>query len=134
MKRAAGSGIKSWEPADELWEQVKEFIPQRGRKQNLPAKTRGWEWQSVDGCMVKAVGIKSHESGKKGRKRSVAVESSGLPVGIVENGSNRHDVKLLEETVQSIITAHPKGMHVCLDGGMQVRKNSWPETHCYSLL
>jgi hypothetical protein len=47
----------------------------------------------------------------------VAVESHGLPTGIVLDGANRHDVKLLERTLQSIITAHPEGMNVCLDAG-----------------
>ena len=32
-------------------------------------------------------------------------------------GANRHDVKLLEKTLQSIITAHPEGMNLCLDAG-----------------
>jgi transposase len=35
----------------------------------------------------------------------------------VVSGANRHDIKLLEETLQSIITAHPEGMNVCLDAG-----------------
>jgi putative transposase len=47
----------------------------------------------------------------------VAVESHGLPIGIVLDGANRHDIKLLEKTLQSIITAHPKGMNICLDAG-----------------
>jgi putative transposase len=55
--------------------------------------------------------------GKKGTKRSLAVESHGLPIGIVLDGANRHDVKLLEDTLQSIVTAHPEGMHLCLDAG-----------------
>ena len=124
MKRAKGSGIKSWELTEELWERVKDFIPQRKRKENKTYQRRpgagrkpipprqvlegifyvlrtgiqwkalpkeygaassihqyfsewaeagfflrmwqeglmtydewcglGWEWQSVDGCMVKA--------------------------------------------------------------------------------
>ena len=47
----------------------------------------------------------------------MAVESHGLPVGIVLDGANRHDVKLLEKTLQSIVIAHPGGMNVCLDAG-----------------
>jgi putative transposase len=54
---------------------------------------------------------------KKGTKRSLAVESYGLPVGIVLDGANRHDVKLLEDTLKSIVTAHPEGMNPCLDAG-----------------
>jgi transposase len=141
MKRIAGSGIKSWELTEELWEQVKDFIPQRRRKENKTYPRRagagrkpipprqvleaifyvprtgiqwkalpkaygaassiheyfsewaeagffrriwqeglltydevyglGWEWQSVDGCMVKAplgrdaVGRNPTDRGKK---------------------------------------------------------------------
>jgi putative transposase len=57
------------------------------------------------------------DRGKKGTKRSVAVESHGLPVGIVLDGANRHDLKLREDTLKSIVTAHPEGMHLCLDAG-----------------
>jgi transposase len=35
----------------------------------------------------------------------------------VLDGANRHDIKLLEGTLQSIITAHPEGMNICLDAG-----------------
>ena len=45
------------------------------------------------------------------------VESHGLPIGIVISGANRHDIKLLEATLQSIITAHPEGSNLCLDAG-----------------
>ena len=47
----------------------------------------------------------------------MAVESHGLPISIVLDGANRHDIKLLEGTLRSIITAHPEGMQVCLDAG-----------------
>jgi hypothetical protein len=33
MKRVTGSGIKSWELMEELWERVKDFVP--------PAETEG---------------------------------------------------------------------------------------------
>jgi transposase len=45
------------------------------------------------------------------------VESHGLPVGIAVSGANRHDVKLLEGALQSIITAHLEGSNLCLDAG-----------------
>jgi putative transposase len=83
----------------------------------------GWEWQSVDGSMVKAplgqeaVGPNPTDRGKKGTKRSVAAGSHGLLVGIVLDGANRHDIRLLEETPRSIITVHPEVMNMCLDAG-----------------
>jgi transposase len=38
-------------------------------------------------------------------------------VGVTLYGANRHDIKLLEETLQSIVTAHPEGANICLDAG-----------------
>jgi transposase len=55
--------------------------------------------------------------GKKGTKHSLAVESHGLPAGATLDGANRHDIKLLEETLQSLVTAHPEGANICLDAG-----------------
>jgi transposase len=34
MKRITGSGIKSWELTEELWERVKDFVPQRKQNEN----------------------------------------------------------------------------------------------------
>jgi hypothetical protein len=53
-----------------------------------------------------AVGRNPMDRGKKGTKRSVAVESPGLSVGIVVDRANRHDVKLLEDTLKSIVTVY----------------------------
>jgi transposase len=38
-------------------------------------------------------------------------------MGIAIDGANRHDIKLLERTLQSIVTAHPDGANLCLDAG-----------------
>ncbi|MDR3356230.1 MAG: transposase [Spirochaetaceae bacterium] len=73
--------------------------------------------------MVKApparesVGRNPTDREKKRTKRSVAVESHGLPAGVVTSGANRHDIRLLETTLQSIVTAHPEGANLCLDAG-----------------
>jgi putative transposase len=83
----------------------------------------GWEWQSADGCMVKApltresAGNNPTDRGKKGTRRSLAAEPHGLPVGIAIGEANRHDIKLLEATMQSIVTARPEGNSLCLDEG-----------------
>jgi putative transposase len=45
------------------------------------------------------------------------VESHGLPVGIVISGANRHDIRLLEATLKSVVIAHPEGSNLCLDAG-----------------
>jgi putative transposase len=64
-----------------------------------------------------ATGRNPTDSEKKGTKHSLAVESRGLPIGFVLDGANRHDVKLLEATLKSIVTAHPEGAKLCLDAG-----------------
>ena len=61
-----------------------------------------WEWQSVDGCMIKAplaketVGHNPTDRGKNGSKRHILVEGRGVPLSIVVTGANRHDVTQLE--------------------------------------
>jgi transposase len=48
----------------------------------------------------------------------LAVESHGLPISIVVvSGANAHDIKFPEETLQSIVNAHPEGVKLCLDAG-----------------
>jgi putative transposase len=39
---------------------------------------------------------------KGGVKRSLLTEASGIPVGLVIAGANRHDMKLVQETLESI--------------------------------
>jgi transposase len=55
-------------------------------------------------------------------KRSLLVEANGLPVGLAVDGANRNDMKLVEETLESIpverpqpTPAQPQGM--CMDKG-----------------
>ena len=40
MKRAKGTGIKPWELTDELWERVKDFVPQRKREEHKTYKRK----------------------------------------------------------------------------------------------
>jgi transposase len=35
----------------------------------------------------------------------------------VLDGANRHDIKLLEDTLRAIVIEHPEGMNMCLDAG-----------------
>lgn len=62
------------------------------------------------------------DRGKSGVKRSVLTEANGIPVGLVVDGANRHDMKLVRATVDSIpverpapTREQPQGM--CLDKG-----------------
>ena len=57
-----------------------------------------------------------------GTKRSVLTDEKGLPLAVVLSGANTHDVKLLEETLDHIVTVRPEPeedhpQNLCLDAG-----------------
>jgi transposase len=78
---------------------------------------------SVDGCITKSPcgGEKSGRSpvdrGKRGIKRSTAVDGRGIPIGVVTAGANRHDSPLLGPTLDAVRTSVglPEGASVHLD-------------------
>lgn len=87
-----------------------------------------WEWQAVDGAMTKAplgkaaTGANATDRGKKGTKRSLLTDGAGIPLAIVVDGANRHDVKLLCATLDGVVIARPEPteeqpQHLCLDAG-----------------
>lgn len=50
------------------------------------------------------------------------VEADGGPLGVVVDGANVHDTKLLERTIDAIVVDHPEPtakapQHLCLDKG-----------------
>jgi putative transposase len=73
-----------------------------------------WEWQSLDGTQGKAplaqeaVGNNPTEREKKGTKRSLLVDGRGAPLSLIVAGANRHDVKLLAQTLDAIVIRRPK--------------------------
>ena len=75
-----------------------EKIWSKGLEQYDELEGIGWEWQSLDGCMIKAplalesVGKNPTDRGKMGTKRSVLVDEKGLPLAIVISGANTHDI------------------------------------------
>ena len=59
---------------------------------------------------------------KSGVKRSVLTEGHGVPIGLAVEGANRHDMKMVRDTIESIIVERPKPtkkkkQHICLDKG-----------------
>ena len=57
-----------------------------------------------------------------GTKRSVLTDEKGLPLAVVLSGANTHDVKLLEDTLDHIVTFRPEPdeehpQNLCLDAG-----------------
>lgn len=87
-----------------------------------------WDWLSLDGAMTKAslggreTGPNPTDRGKSGVKRSVLTERHGVPIGVTIAGANRHDMKLVHPTIESIIIDHPEPSEeqpqvMCLDKG-----------------
>jgi putative transposase len=87
-----------------------------------------WEWQALDGVKTKApfgkaaTGANPTDRGKSGVKRSLLTDGAGIPLAIVIDGANRHDVKLLCATLDGIVVARPgpteeQSHHLCLDAG-----------------
>jgi hypothetical protein len=64
------------------------------------------------------------DRGKRGIKRSMAVDASGIPLGAVSAPANRHDSPLLIptlETASEALGALPEGASVHLDRGYDSR-------------
>lgn len=80
---------------------------------------------AVDGCITKApgggecAGRSPVDRGKQGLKRSVLVDATGVPLGVVAAGANRHDSPLLEATLAGLAAwgAGPAATTVHLDRG-----------------
>jgi putative transposase len=70
----------------------------------------------------KKTGPNPTDRGKCGVKRSVLTEGHGVPVGLVIAGAQRHDMKLVRSTIQSIVVERPEPTEerpqgMCLDKG-----------------
>jgi hypothetical protein len=48
------------------------------------------------------------DRGKSGVKRSVLTEGHGVPIGLTIEGANRHDMKLVRPTIESLVIDRPK--------------------------
>ena len=72
--------------------------------------------------MGEKTGPNPTDRAKKGVKRSVLTEGCGVPIGLAIDGANRHDMKMVEATVNSIPLKRPKPTKerpqaMCLDKG-----------------
>jgi putative transposase len=84
-----------------------------------------WQWQAADGAMTKAplggekTGKNPTDRGKVGTKRSLLVNTQGLPLAIVVSGANTPDGRLLESTLQAVPIERPDPamaiQHLCVD-------------------
>lgn len=68
----------------------------------------------MDGAMTKAplggeaTGANPTDRGKKGTKRSLLTEGNGIPIGLAVDGANRHDMKMVNGTYESISIKKPE--------------------------
>ena len=85
------------------WEQAGFFkaLWQAGLEEYDEVQGIEWEWQAADGAMTKApfgkaaTGANPTDRGKSGTKRSLLTDGSGIPLALVVDGANRHDIRLL---------------------------------------
>jgi putative transposase len=81
------------------------------------------EWQSADGCMVKAplalesVGKNPTDRGRNGTKRMLLTDGAGVPLAVVLAGANRHDSVLLEPLLdeKTMDDSGCEAKNLCLD-------------------
>ena len=70
--------------------------------------------------MGKQTGPNPTDRAKGGVKRSLLTEAAGIPVAVAVDGANRHDVKLVRETLENIEVNRPrptakKPQGLCMD-------------------
>jgi putative transposase len=81
--------------------------------------TGGW---AKPGSGGEKVGKNPTDRGKNGSKKSVLVDGDGGPLGVVIEGANVPDCKLLRATIEAIVIERPEPtteqpQHLCLDKG-----------------
>jgi putative transposase len=70
----------------------------------------------------KKTGRNPTDRGKRGVKRSLLVDGRGVPLGVVIDGANRNDHKLMRQTIETLAVARPSPSpaaphNLCLDKG-----------------
>jgi putative transposase len=114
----------------QAWVQAGVFLKlwQAGVEQFDELCGRDWDWLSMDGAMTKAplggekTGPNPTDRGKSGVKRSLLTEGHGVPIGLTVEGANRHDMKLVGPTIESMVVERPEPTKeqpqgMCLDKG-----------------
>jgi transposase len=87
-----------------------------------------WQWQAADAAMTKAPlggqasGPNPTDRAKQGVKRSLLVDAKGVPLAIEVAAANRHEVKMLAQTLDGVLLERPaaskgKKQNLCLDKG-----------------
>jgi putative transposase len=69
----------------------------------------------------KGTGPNPTDRDKSGTKRSILVDSKGVPLGVSVDAANRHDMKMTKATFYSIVVHRPEpatfrfNQHMCMD-------------------
>jgi putative transposase len=69
----------------------------------------------------KGTGPNATDRAKSGTKRSILVDSKGVPLGVSVDAANRHDMKMTKATFYSIAVHRPEpatfrfNQHMCMD-------------------
>jgi len=101
---------------------------QAGVEQFAELQGLDWAWLSMDGAMTKAplggedTGPNPTDRAKSGVKRSLLTEGHGVPLGLAVEGAQRHDMKLVRTTIESIVVKRPEPspeqpQGMCMDKG-----------------
>ena len=70
----------------------------------------------------KGTGPNPTDRGKGGTKRSLLTEGHGIPIGVAVDGANRHEMELVERTLEATMIQRPEPtadqpQNMCLDKG-----------------
>jgi putative transposase len=112
------------------WVKAGVFVPlwKTGVAQFDARKGLEWNWLSRDGALTKAplggdeTGPNPTDRGTSGVKRSVVTEGHGVPVGLAVAGANRHERKMMRQTLEHLVGERPaptpeQPQGLCLDTG-----------------
>src|SRR5258708_30707201 len=81
---------------------------------------RGWSHAASAPFAGAATGANPTDRGKCGTKRSLLTDGAGIPLALIVDGANRHDVRSLSGTLDGLVISRPEPtpeqpQHVCLD-------------------
>ena len=68
----------------------------------------GWCDDEGAACGLKKTGANPTDRGKQGVKRSLLTDAKGIPLAVVVEGANRHDMKLVRATLAGIKANRPQ--------------------------
>ena len=68
-------------------------------------------------CEFEKTGPNPTDRGKQGVKRSLLTEAKGIPLSVVVDGANRHDMKLVKEMLASLQADRPPAQPLGCPGG-----------------